>query len=119
MADPNNYGANLGAYLGNNGKKGGHPGAGRPRSEVRDAFQAAGAECLPMLIAIANDKTKRPKDIIDAIKAMLQYGMGNVVEVQLSNDRVLTAIARASAKYIKPEDFKAWEEDCKKAIQDV
>ena len=119
MADSYDRLANLGKYAGNNGVPGGHRGAGRPKSEVRDAFQLAGADRLKVLVEIADDKTKRPKDRTDAVKAMLQYGMGQHVEVALSNADALERIARVTAKYLPEKDFADWLSDCRKAFNDV
>ena len=110
---------NFGDKCGNNPMKGGWPGSGRPKSEVRDAFQLAGAERLKVLKAIADDNTKRPKDRLDSIKAMLQYGMGQHVEVVMSNADALERIARVTAKYLPEKDFADWLSDCRKAFTDV
>jgi len=113
--DPTN---NLGPYLGNNGKKGGHEGAGRPKAEVREACKLAFEKRIPTLEQIADDSGKRSKDRIDAIKALGQYGLGHHMEISLSNDEVLATIARVTAKYLSEEHLQDWISDCRKAIKD-
>ncbi len=116
MADSS---ANLGAYIGNNPRKGGWPGAGSPKSAVREACKLAFEKRISTLEQIADGTTNRSKDRIDAIKALGQYGLGERVEVSLSNEEVLATIARVTAKYLSEEHLHEWISDCRKAIKDV
>ena len=71
-----------GGALLSGGVPGNKGGSGRPRSEVRKAALEGAAVAVPRLQQIVARPDAKARDVIDASRVLLEYGVGRQLEVE-------------------------------------
>ena len=96
----------------------GNKGGGRPPSAIRRTMRRSLDDRIPLLHAIADDPDVRPRDRIEALKLLAQYGLGE--SDAWPKDSVVSLVqelADLMAGRLAPEDHEALSREIYRAIE--